>query len=60
MLGFPHSSYSPVVNGIVSSSIVVTTSTNGTCAIIPLYNSGALLAITPINSPPADPPSAYK
>ena len=52
-LGFPHSSYSPVVNGIVSSNIVVTTSTNGTEAITPLNNSGAWFNTAPIKSPPA-------
>ena len=42
----PHSSYSPVVSGIESSNIVVTTSTNGTEAIIPLNNSGDLFSIS--------------
>src|SRR5690606_32716750 len=43
-----------------SSSIVDTTSTNGTAAITPLYNSGFLLITAPINNPPAEPPEAYK
>ena len=58
--GFPHSSYSPVVNGMLSSNIVVSTSTKGTEATIPLNNSGAKLITEPINKPPADPPLAYK
>ena len=43
---------------MVSSNIVVTKSTKGTAAITLLYNSGASLTMTPINNPPAEPPSA--
>jgi hypothetical protein len=41
--GLPHSSYSKVVSGIEASSIVVTTSTKGTCAMMTLY-PGAMFA----------------
>ena len=41
-----------------SSSIVVTTSTNGTCATSTRYFSGARLATAPISRPPALPPMA--
>jgi hypothetical protein len=59
-LGFPHSSYSDVVNGMLLSSIVVTTSTKGTTAITPLKRSGRILITAPTSRPPALPPMAYK
>ena len=46
--------------GMLSSSMVVTTSTKGTWAIIPLNNWGAILATAPINKPPALPPCANR
>ena len=56
--GLPHSSYSLVVSGIEASSMVVTTSTTGTCDRITSSLSGAMLAIAPISRPPALPPYA--
>ena len=50
--------YSPDVRGIVSSSIVVSTSTNGTSATMPLYRSGRIFTTAPTKRPPALPPSA--
>jgi hypothetical protein len=48
---------SPTVSGIVSSSIVVTTSTNGTRATTARNSSGRWLTTAPISRPPALPPS---
>ena len=48
---------SPTVSGIVSSSIVVTTSTNGTSATTARNSSGRWLTTAPMSSPPALPPS---
>lgn len=45
-----------MVNGIVGSDIVLTTSTNGTSAIAALNNPGNILIQAPINNPPADLP----
>src|SRR5688572_5124671 len=45
--GLPHSSNSPTVSGSVSSSIVLMTSTNGTCAITALNRSGRMLTTAP-------------
>src|SRR5688572_31868352 len=55
--GLPHSMYSLVVSGNVASSIVLSTSTNGTCDTTALNRSGRRLLTTPINNPPALPPS---
>ena len=49
-----------LVRGMLSSSMVVTTSTKGTWAIIPLNNWGAILATAPISKPPALPPCANR
>jgi hypothetical protein len=43
---------------MLSSSIVVSTSTNGTCATMPRYSSGARFATAPTSRPPALPPIA--
>ena len=56
--GFPHSSNSPVVSGILSSNIVDITSTNGTAEITPFQRSGLMFITAPINNPPALPPAA--
>src|SRR5690242_17374664 len=56
--GSPHSSHSVTVSGSSGSSIVVTTSTNGTSATIAAKRSGRRLATAPINKPPALPPRA--
>ena len=48
---------SPVVSGRVSSSMVLTTSTNGTSATTALKSSGRWLTTAPISRPPALPPS---
>ncbi len=55
--GSPHSSHSVTVSGSDGSSIVVTTSTNGTSATIAPKRSGRRFATAPIKSPPALPPS---
>src|SRR3546814_9769384 len=52
----PHSGHSPGVRGRLSSSMVLSTSTKGTCATTAPHSSGLLLATAPINSPPAEPP----
>ena len=57
-MGLPHSGHSGGVSGRVSSSIVVSTSTNGTSAMMPRKRSGAILATAPISMPPALPPWA--
>ncbi len=44
------------VSGSVASSMVFTTSTNGTSASTARNNSGRRLVTAPINSPPALPP----
>lgn len=46
-------SHSDVVNGIVGSSIVVTTSTNGTPATTALNKSGRMFRVAPMSKPPA-------
>ena len=56
--GSPHSSHSVMVSGRSGSSIVVTTSTNGTSATIAAKRSGRRLATAPISRPPALPPRA--
>ena len=48
--------YSLVVSGSEASSIVLITSTNGTCATTALNRSGRMLATAPISRPPALPP----
>src|ERR1700730_10789031 len=53
-IGFPHSGHSGGVKGSVSSSMVFSTSTNGTSAIMPAKRSGRMLATAPISSPPAE------
>ena len=55
-IGLPHSGHSGGVSGSVSSSIVLSTSTNGTSATMPANNSPARLATAPISMPPALPP----
>src|SRR6266403_1525093 len=55
-IGLPHSGHSGGVNGKESSSMVLSTSTNGTSATMPLNNSPARLATAPISMPPALPP----
>src|SRR6266702_3777430 len=52
--GSPHSSHSVTVSGSDGSRIVVSASTNGTCATIPAKVSGAMLATAPISRPPAE------
>src|SRR3546814_10409495 len=54
----PHSSYSFVVSGMLASSIVVTTSTNGIRDRITAYRSGARFAIALISRLQALPPWA--
>ena len=54
--GFPHSKYSPVVNGNDESNIVVKQSTKGTSRIALLYKEGFLFTTFPISNPPAEPP----
>ena len=56
--GSPHSSHSVTVSGSDGSRIVVSASTNGTCATIPANASGARFTAAPISRPPADPPRA--
>jgi hypothetical protein len=56
MIGLPHSGHSGGVSGSVSSSMVLSTSTNGTSATMPANRSGAMLATAPISMPPALPP----
>src|SRR6187431_1160291 len=46
-IGLPHSGHSGGVSGKVSSSIVLSTSTNGTSATIPANSSPARLAAVP-------------
>src|SRR2546426_402860 len=58
--GLPHSSYSPVVNGIVESDMVVMTSTYGTPAMTPRNSSGRRLTTAPMRSPPALAPRANR
>ena len=55
-IGLPHSGHSGGVSGKESSSMVLSTSTNGTSATMPLNNSPARLATAPISMPPALPP----
>src|SRR5438094_975460 len=55
--GLPHSMYSLVVSGSDASSIVLITSTNGTCATTALNRSGRMFVTAPMSRPPADPPS---
>ena len=55
-IGLPHSGHSGGVSGRVSSSMVFSTSTNGTSAMMPAKRSGARLATAPISMPPAEPP----
>ena len=55
-IGLPHSGHSGGVSGRVSSSMVLSTSTNGTSATMPANNSPARLATAPISMPPALPP----
>ena len=57
-MGLPHSGHSGGVRGSVSSSMVLSTSTNGTCAMTPPQRSGRRLAMAPISMPPAEPPWA--
>ena len=57
-VGSPHSSHSGGVSGRLASSIVASTSTNGTSAMISANRSGARLATAPISRPPALPPCA--
>src|ERR1700743_566758 len=52
-IGLPHSGHSGGVSGSVSSSMVLSTSTNGTSATMPANNSPARLATAPISNPPA-------
>ena len=54
--GSPHSSHSVMVSGMDGSSIVVTTSTNGTSATTARHRSGAMENTAPWSSPPADRP----
>ena len=56
VIGLPHSGHSGGVSGSVSSSMVFSTSTNGTSATMPANSSGARLATAPISMPPALPP----
>src|SRR5664280_792539 len=56
LIGLPHSGHSGGVSGRVSSSMVLSTSTNGTSATIPANNLPARLATAPISMPPALPP----
>src|SRR4029450_11111290 len=53
-MGLPHSGHSPGVSGSVSSSIVLSTSTNGTSATTAPHSSGSLLAPAPTHAPPAE------
>src|SRR6478735_6531771 len=46
-IGLPHSGHSGGVSGSVSSSMVLSTSTNGTSATMPANSSPARLAIAP-------------
>src|SRR5262245_40532846 len=55
--GFPHSSNSPTVRGSVVSSMVFTTSTNGTLRIAARQSVGRRLTTAPMRRPPALPPS---
>src|SRR3979490_961138 len=55
-IGLPHSGHSGGVSGRVSSSMVLSTSTNGTSATMPANNSPERLATAPISIPPALPP----
>src|ERR1700693_5939811 len=57
-IGLPHSGHSGGVSGRVSSSMVLSTSTNGTSATMPANNSPARLATAPIRMQPAVPPCA--
>ena len=52
--------YSLVVSGSDASSIVLITSTNGTCATTALNRSGRMLVTAPISRPPAEPPSIIR
>ena len=56
VIGLPHSGHSGGVSGRLSSSMVFSTSTNGTSATMPANSSGARLATAPISMPPALPP----
>ena len=51
--GSPHSSHSVMVSGMSASSIVVTTSTNGTSATTARHRSGRWLNTAPCRRPPA-------
>ncbi|PWN01643.1 hypothetical protein DJ010_16490 [Nocardioides silvaticus] len=51
--GSPHSSHSVTVSGIDASSIVLTTSTNGTSATTARQRSGRWLNTAPCSRPPA-------
>ncbi len=44
------------VSGSVASSMVLSTSTKGTCATTAPHKSGSELTMAPISSPPAEPP----
>ena len=55
-MGLPHSGHSPGVRGRVSSSMVASTSTKGTCATTAPHRFGASFITAPISSPPAEPP----
>ena len=57
-IGSPHSGKSLAVSGSVSSSMVLSASTNGTRAIMPANRSGRILATAPISRPPAESPRA--
>ena len=57
-IGLPHSGHSGGVSGRVSSSMVLSTSTKGTSAMMAAKSSGAMLATAPMSMPPADPPWA--
>src|SRR3546814_7128910 len=60
VIGLPHSGHSPGVSGSSASSIVLSTSTNGTSAITAPHRSGSELTTAPINSPPTDRPAIAK
>src|ERR1700751_3880687 len=51
--GLPHSGHSGGCSGNESSSMVLSTSTNGTSATMPANSSPARLATAPISMPPA-------
>src|SRR2546425_958915 len=55
--GLPHSSNSPTVSGSDGSSIVLSTSTNGTRRTAAVQRSGRMFSTAPSRRPPALPPS---